>query len=55
MAENTQAATRDALDHSGGQIGLLDHGGFHRDGHPRGHRPQPDHLAPQGAFRSGEG
>jgi hypothetical protein len=21
------------------------YGGFHRDGHPRGHRPRPDHLA----------
>ena len=25
-------------DHSGHQVGLLDHGGFRRDGHPRGHR-----------------
>ena len=33
------------LDHSGDQVGLLDHGGFHRDGHPRGHRPRPDQLA----------
>ena len=33
------------LDHSGDQVGLLDHGRFHRDGHPRGHRPRPNHLA----------
>ena len=33
------------LDHSGDQVGLLDHGGFHRDGHPRGHRPRPGYLA----------
>lgn len=32
-------------DHSGDQVGLLDHGGFQRDGHLRGHRPRPDHLA----------
>jgi hypothetical protein len=33
------------LDSSGDQVGLLDHGGFHRDGHLRGRRPGPDHLA----------
>jgi hypothetical protein len=33
------------LDHSADQVGLLDHGGFHRKVQPRRQRPRPDHFA----------
>ena len=33
------------VDRDEDQARPANHGGFHRDGHPRGHRPRPDHLA----------
>jgi hypothetical protein len=33
------------LDDSADQVGLLDHGGFHRKVQPRRQRPRPDHFA----------
>lgn len=32
------------VDRDGDQARLANHGGFHREGYPRGHRPRPDHL-----------
>jgi hypothetical protein len=33
------------VDRDKDQARPANHGGYHREGHPRGHRPRPDHLA----------